>query len=83
MMDNWGGYGMAYGNPWGGLFLFIFMVVFLVMVVAGAMYLLRRTAHVPDRTKPSDTNAVELLNQRYAKGEITRDEYRSIKKDIG
>jgi len=82
MMDNWGGYGMAYGNPWGSLFSFIFMVLFMAALVVGVIYLLRHTDHHPRNGEPTQTSALDLLNQRYAKGEITQEEYKTIKKDL-
>ena len=82
MMDNWGGYGMAYGNPWGSLFSFIFMVLFLAALVVGVIYMLRHMAHQPGHGEATQTSALDLLNQRYAKGEITQEEYKMIKKDL-
>jgi putative membrane protein len=29
-----------------------------------------------------EENALEILNQRYARGELTRDQYQNIKKDL-
>ena len=84
MMDNWGGYGMGYGSVWGGMFMFIFAVIVLAAIVVGVMALFRRTSTTATMTsgKGSEANALEVLNQRYAKGEISKDEYQAIKKDI-
>jgi len=81
-MDNWGGYGMMYGNQWGGLFSFIFMILILGVIVVGAVALLRRLPQGPTQGESSKASALDLLKQRYAKGEITQEEYRNIKKDI-
>lgn len=81
-MGNWDGYGMMYGNQWGGLFSFIFMILILAAIVVGVVALLRRLPQGSTQGEGSKTGALDLLNQRYAKGEITQEEYRNIKKDI-
>lgn len=83
MMGNWDGYGMMYGNQWGGLFSFIFMILILAVIAVGAVALMRQLPQGSNQGAGTKTNALDLLNQRYAKGEITQEEYRSIKKDIG
>jgi putative membrane protein len=82
MMDNWGGYGMTYGNPWAGLISFLFMGLFMAALVVGVIFLLRRTPRPTGHGQSAEVNALDLANQRYAKGEITREEYQTIKKDI-
>jgi len=82
MMDTWGGYGAAYGNPWGSLFSFIFMALFMVALVVGVLYMLRHTDRHHQHGESTQTSALDLLNQRYAKGEITQEEYKTIKKDL-
>ena len=81
-MGNWDGYGMMYGNQWGGLFSFMFMILILAAITVGAVALLRRLPQGPTQKESSKASALDFLNQRYAKGEITQQEYRNIKKDI-
>ncbi len=81
-MGNWDGYGMMYGNQWGGLFSFIFMILILAAIGVGAAVLLRRLPQGTAQGGRTEMSALDVLNQRYAKGEITQEEYRNIKKEI-
>lgn len=81
-MDNWGGYPMMYGNPWAGLVSLVFMALFIAALVVGVGYLLRHTPRPTGRGESAEMSALDLANQRYVKGEITREEYQTIKKDI-
>ena len=53
--------------------MFIFMLIFLVLVIAGIVLLVRYLSpHV--RSKPSE-DALEVLRRRYARGEIQKAEF--------
>jgi len=82
MMDNWDGYGMMYGNQWSGLFSFIFMSLILAAIVLGAIVLLRHFPQISAPRGEQESSASNLLDQRYAMGEISQEEYRTIKKDL-
>lgn len=82
-----GGYNGMMG--WGGgmmLFQGIFWLLFLVLIVVGIVALLRggwgghgpRGGH-PHRRSPG----LEVLEERYARGEIQREEYLQKKRDLG
>lgn len=82
---------MMWHGDWSGadwLFMSFGMLVFWGVVVAGIVLLLRNTGSTRtggdergvDLTKPSGTartNAREILDQRFARGEIGDEEYRS------
>lgn len=54
----------------------IFMFLFWGFIIYGAYVLFRRHA-------PSDANhAIEILKERYAKGELTKDQFETIRKDL-
>lgn len=78
MMDPWGGYGG--GGPVG---LMIWIVV-LALVIAAVAWLVRSLAHpghhfpVPARRSPG----LEVLEERYARGDIKREEYLEKKRDL-
>lgn len=63
-----GSYGMGFGMLGGTLFLIIFIVIIVALLEQSGT-----------RTR---TDALELLNRRYAGGEIAREEYLERKKDL-
>jgi putative membrane protein len=78
------GFGYGHGNGWMMIFGGAFWLVLLVLGVAGAVWFVgasrRRGPDVPmaERNYP----ALEILEQRYARGEINREEYLEKKKDM-
>jgi putative membrane protein len=76
MMGGWGG-------GWMGPFMMIFWLIILGLAVAAVVWLIRSTTHSsmpPPRVGRS--RGVELLDERYARGEINRDEYLQKRGDI-
>ena len=76
MMGGWGmgGFGM------------IFMIIFWGLVITGIVFLIRwlmqSTAGRDQSGVSTGSKAMDILEERYAGGEITRDEFESMKKDI-
>ena len=76
---------MGYGldGPLGWLGMVIGMVVhlaFVGLIVMAAIWMFRA---VFQGNRNSDTPAsLEILRQRYAKGELSRDEYQQLKQDL-
>lgn len=58
-------------------FMALFWIVIVVLAVWLVIYLTRRTGGTS-----SQQNALDILNQRYARGEISKEEYERMKKDI-
>lgn len=75
MMWNYGPWG---GFPWMWIFPLIFLIVILVFLF--------RSGGLPmcgsHGTHKSEESARELLDRRYARGEISREEYQQMKKDL-
>ena len=73
----WWGHGMGWFWPF-------MMMVFWVAVIVGVVFLVRRLMSSSDgnRSAGAGESALEILNKRYARGEISRDEYEQMKKDI-
>jgi putative membrane protein len=68
------GWGMGFG---GG----IFMILFWILVVLGIVYLVKLLMGGSKNEKESET-ALDILKKRYARGEISREEFDEKKKDI-
>jgi putative membrane protein len=57
-------------------------ILFWVLVLAG-LVLLARWLWVQARpTSKADESALEILKRRYARGEITREEFETIRRDL-
>lgn len=76
MMDGW-------GMGWFGM---IFMIIFWGLIIVGLVSLIRwliqNTSGKGRSGVNVSPNAIDILEERYAKGEIDRDEFESMKKDI-
>lgn len=79
-----------FGGPWagvgfGGMFMMLPMLIFWGLIIWGAITLVRKfstnQSHNP-QAQPVQT-ALEILKERYAKGELSRDEFERMKKEIG
>lgn len=72
-----------YVGPWMWVMM-VFMALFWVGIIGGVIwlivYLARRSGRGPGTG--STENALDILNQRYARGEISKEEYDRIKKEI-
>jgi putative membrane protein len=71
-----------YFSPWPR----ILMSLFWLLVIAGVVLLIvsftRRGQVTGLGPGPSGSRALEILKERYAKGEITRDQYEEMRRDI-
>ncbi len=76
MMGDW-------GMGWFGM---IFMLLFWVAVIAGIVFLIRWLLQSTGGRNRSNlgksSQAMDILKERYAKGEISKDEFESMKKEI-
>jgi len=81
-----GGWGMMGPGIMGGFGMMgIGMVVFWGLVIWGIVVLVRRNGAVAcygEHSHTAGNNALDTLKQRYAKGEIGREEYETKKKDL-
>jgi putative membrane protein len=78
MMGGWG-----YGGYGFGVLHMVFWVVILIAVVVGIVWLVRSMTSAGARTLPARRSAgLDVLEERYARGEVNRDEYLQKKRDI-
>ena len=78
MMGGFFGGGMG----WTGIILsFTFFILIIIGIILLIVWLVKRVTHSGTEVR-KDTNALDILKKRYAKGEITKDQYESIKKDL-
>jgi len=85
---QYGGWGMGPGmmGGWGtGWFGGILMVVFWVLILVGLIFLIKLLIQSTNRDKSTGSGgnrALEILKERFAKGEIDKEEFESKKKDL-
>jgi putative membrane protein len=89
----WGG-GNGWGNGWGdagGVLMVVVMLAVLALIVVGIIFLVRGlTRHDQVQTGPpqapapgpSSKAALQVLEERYARGEIEREDYLQRKQDL-
>ena len=78
MMD---GYGMAGGFGFGG----IFMILWWVLIIVGIVVLVKWIATSSgggEGQSGGDSKALDILKQRYARGEIDEQEFQKRKRDL-
>ena len=68
---------MGYG--WG--FMVFVPIVFLVLIALGVYYLATESIGT-SRSASSNGRALEILKERYAKGEITREQFLPMKREL-
>jgi len=74
MMHDYG-WGMGFGFGW------IFTILFWILIILVIVYLIRTIVGGTKKYEKEET-ALDILNKRYARGEITREEFEKIKEDI-
>ena len=80
MTFGFGGFGMLFG--------FLFWIILAGFIVWGLAQLFSRTSTAHDNPLLSSTATssedftLDILKQRFARGEITREEFESIRQDL-
>ncbi len=88
---QWGQYGSWHMGPgmmggWGmGWFGMILMMAFWILVIIGLVFLIKWLIHSTRGVKEfghSSSRALEILKERYARGEIDKEELEEKKRDL-
>ena len=83
------GWGMM---PWGGmmgaglpvmLFMGLALLLFWAAVILGLVALVRWATRTAGERRAEPSDAMEEARHRYARGEITREEYEQLREDLG
>jgi putative membrane protein len=75
VMGGWG----------GGWFGGIFMIIFWILILVGLVFLIKWLIQSTNRRQTSDAGGnrpLEILKERYARGEIDRSEFERMKTDL-
>ena len=80
-------YGISYGMMgvgmgWGAVFMIVPAVVLILVLLAALGVFSPSPTYVPPAYGPPISPAIEVLNTRYARGEISRDEYLRLRADL-
>lgn len=82
--SDWGG-GMMHPMWWmwgaGGVVMALTMLVFWALVIAGIVVAVRWL--VRQGEAPRSDRALEILRERYARGDIDKQEFEARKRDLG
>jgi len=75
MMGNW-------GMGWFGG---IFMIVFWILILVGLVFVIRWLIQATSKGGPnpqSESRAMDILKERYARGEIDKAQFEDMKRDL-
>lgn len=72
------------GFGWFGWFGMVFMLLFWVAIIVGAIWLIKWLSErgSKESTSTSKKRALEILDEKYARGEIDDEEYERRKRKI-
>ena len=74
------GLGAHLGFPWGGI---VMLLLFLVLVGLVIFAMLRLSKSRGTETKKVGPAALDILSERFARGEIDAESYRAMKEELG
>ena len=79
MMGDWGS---GWGWGWGMGFGWIFMILFWALIILGIVALAKGLFSAGSPGGSAGKRPLDILKQRYARGELTRDEYEQVRRDL-
>ena len=73
---------MYYNFPFFGLLMPLYMIIVWVVIIAGTVLLINWSIKQNQPGKNGEKSALDILKERYAKGEINQKEFAAKKKDL-
>ena len=67
------------GMGWFGM---IFMMLFWILLIIGLVFVIKWLIQTTSSKGPNNSKALNILKERYARGEIDRTEFETMKKDL-
>ena len=77
MMGNWRGFNFGYGL--GGILMGVFFLILLGLAIFFVFFAISKSKIFKGT---AEDTPLEILKKRYAKGEITKEEFENMKKDL-
>jgi len=74
----WDGWMMHNYGIWGGIMMFVFWIA----IIVGVVFLIKWIISQNQTNERKDENPLDILKRRYAKGEITKEEFEEVKRDL-
>jgi len=78
MMQDWG---CGFGGGWLGWMGPVLMIVFWAAVIVGIVFLIRWLL-LRSAPPKQQNSALDILKLRYARGEISKEEFEQMKQDL-
>ena len=78
MMYGWGSWGWPVLHGMGGI-----LIVVSTLAAAGVILAFVRRAGREARSAGGGDRALAILRERYARGELTREQFEQMKRDLG
>jgi len=72
-------YSYMFGYPWGGM---IMGFIFIVLIIAAVIYFARSEGNRRNGSGDYKTRGLEILTERFARGEIDAATFKSMKADL-
>lgn len=76
-MGGWG-HMMGYGGN-GGMFMWLILIIFVGFII---YFVFNRTKKNGDPLDPTRESPMDILKKRYARGEINKEEFERLKREI-